>query len=91
MSIFKFVLALRSLGLLFSEIGELLKRLSEIRQTPNLGGSQPRESDQEDMSQDSEISNGESDEEPEGVEAVRESDQGDLFETTPERRSPPHP
>lgn len=90
MNIFKFVLALRSLGLLFSEIGELLKRLSEIRQTPNLGGSRPRESDQEDLSQDSEISNGESDEEPERTSEIRESDQGDLFETTPEGRSSPN-
>lgn len=90
MNIFKFVLALRSLGLLFSEIGELLKRLSEIRQTPNLGGSRPRESDQEDLSQDSEVSNGESDEEPERTSEVRESDQGDLFETTSEGRSPPN-
>lgn len=90
MNIFKFVLALRSLGLLFSEIGELLKRLSEIRQTPNLGGSRPRESDQEDLSQDSEISIGESDEEPERTSEVRESNQGDLFETTPEGRSPPN-
>jgi hypothetical protein len=91
MNIFKIFLAIRSLGILFSKFGELLKGLSEIRSTPNLGDELSQRSDQEDLSQDSlNPFEGVKDEEPESIETVREPSQSDLFETTAERRSPSH-
>lgn len=50
MNIFKIVVALRAAGLFFSEIGELLRRLGEIRGSSNLEDSRTPEPDHEPMS-----------------------------------------
>jgi len=90
MNIFKIVVALRAAGLFFSEIGELLRRLGEIRGSSNLEDSRTPEPDHEPMSQDSlNPCNGVKDEEPEGYPGWDETFQDDLFETLGKERSPP--
>lgn len=90
--ILKVVLALRAAGLLFSEIGELLKRLSQLRGGSNLEPPRTDESDQASTSQDSlNPCKGVKDEEPEGVQTEFEFGGCDLTETTQPNRSPSDP
>lgn len=68
MNFFKVIIALRSVGLSFTVIGELLKRLGEVLTGPNLEPVTPIQSGHEDQLQDPSNSIGEEGEEPEEAE-----------------------
>lgn len=82
MNIFRILGRLRAIGILITQVGELITRLGSAPSLTEIireGG--PSESDQRDMSQDSLAPNGGKDEEPVTDESRVQTGQSDLFET----------